>query len=491
MRSQFALKALAVLMLSSVAFTGCKDDDEDKVVAFKEGAATETVLSYEGEVVSIPVVATGSWTASVAEGNEWVGVVTKEGSGDGEIDVVVDPNNDGQTRKAEVVITNGEQTLKYAIEQTSRGGAGDDENDVDMAKFGKTVPLGWGVRVTAKKGSTSFLTSSLFVTNETTWKKYKQFNPKQYFSSEPVPETNIKLSTAAQIDTINKGLKAHLKLTIKYGLFKLGLEGGFGLGSQSTSTQYTYSSAATVPATEHQLDFENLVNDAAFTEIKVSSTADPRKYFMSANFISYRDQLFEAVNNDDAEKTKKILDNINTKFGPVFISKVVEGGDLSLSVNCPTSSSADTMKISGELTASFGALFSIDGSAKADYLSTAKTLTNEALIDMSISGGTSATQAGLLSCVESMLKPGEKPENVTANLAAKMAEWRASIGSAKGTSLVTDYDVEPIWKVFTNPENLDLEEKVQDAIKEYMAKAYDYTGEKCPYTIDVKALAED
>lgn len=153
----FSLYAGVVAIVFAAAFSSCSDETLVGSISLPDGTPSQVTLSCENVLMSVPVEASGDWTAKIVydsssqtkdskESSGWLGLITESGKGNATIDYTVDANNTPDLRNATIVITSGDETIEYKVLQQPVN-YGDDNEDIDMSMFKQQVPLGYGIRM--------------------------------------------------------------------------------------------------------------------------------------------------------------------------------------------------------------------------------------------------------------------------------------------------------------------------------------------------------
>ena len=107
------LSLLVVMLLSAVSFTACVDDNEDVGMPFLELDIEELPLTDEGGVATFTVATNRPWTATLAEGSEWISLSKMQGEGTTEVELSVPATTYGRVGEVQFHLSN-----TYAVYET-------------------------------------------------------------------------------------------------------------------------------------------------------------------------------------------------------------------------------------------------------------------------------------------------------------------------------------------------------------------------------------
>ena len=107
------LSLLVVMLLSAVSFTACVDDNEDVGMPFLELDVEELPLTVEGGGATFTVSTNRPWTATVAEGSEWISISPMQGEGTTEVELSVPATTYGRVGEVQFHLAN-----TYAVYET-------------------------------------------------------------------------------------------------------------------------------------------------------------------------------------------------------------------------------------------------------------------------------------------------------------------------------------------------------------------------------------
>ena len=107
------LSLMLVMLLSAVSFTACVDDNEDVGMPYLTLDVEELPLTNEGGVATFTLSTNRPWTASLAEGSEWISLSKMEGEGTTEVELSVRATTYGRGGEVQFHLSNN-----YAVYET-------------------------------------------------------------------------------------------------------------------------------------------------------------------------------------------------------------------------------------------------------------------------------------------------------------------------------------------------------------------------------------
>lgn len=499
------------------ALSSCSDDVVENVITLPEGIPTEVTLGYNNGIQSIPLQATGDWTAKVEYDGvtdpdlapEWLGLMSETGTGNATLQFVADANNTTTYRSARIILQSGGKTLEYKVGQKPYG-FGEDNANLDMSMFGSRIPLGYGIRMRPASSSDdntmNMLLSQVIVPdgfNDSPSQKALidafDLSPQNYVRTDTTTNVTMDVVDKEACDISSRQIGAELKVTVAYGLFKLNLNGNFRMFGGSTDSTYCYSAMSTPNKGMFTLNESALNYDlASIAECKANTSETPEDsslkgkakkaeaLILSNSFIKLRDAIEKEVANgneyDETGRnmlTKKIR-ALDTQFGPAYIRSASIGASAELTYNFTKQENTDTMKIHGDLTLGLNSLLSLNVSASADYNNYMKSHMQEAAFRYRIKGGSTDAAYSMGSDLARLMNANSQitPETVTQKLNA----WAQTVNTKNATCI--SYYPTPIWTLFSDEAAYQL--------MRYFWDAYPNTADgKCPYTFDVQRQIEN
>ena len=502
-----SLYAGVVAIVFAAAFSSCSDDTLVGSISLPDGTPSQVTLSCENVLMSVPVEASGDWTATVvydgssrAEDPEelsgWLGLITESGNGNATVDYTVDANNTPDLRSATIVITSGDKTIEYKVLQQPVG-YGDDNEDIDMSMFKKQVPLGYGIRmrkVVNSKDVSNILLGHVITVNGLSSKSSKvkalvdkfELSPSEYVSVDSANEVSATLIEKQSLENSSREILANLKVNVAYGLFKLNLNGNFKMFGSSDDQNFNFSVLSAPKKGSFRIDESILNLDLASLEIDDSDDAatakdkkSARKLIFSNKFIELHDSIEKYVAKGKTYQDTTLNKHIRTldnTFGPAYIIGADMGGSAELNYLFAMKEGIDTLSIKGDLTIGLNSLLKLDVSASAAYNNYMKSHLKECSFNYSIKGGDGAKQHAFESNLVKLMKVTEEIDASVVQNA--ISDWAHSLKFANSTCLA--YTPEPIWTLFSD--------EAAEQLMHYFWDSYPNNGKSCPYTFDVRHI---
>lgn len=500
---------VAVLVFAAT-FTSCSSDEVlSNSISLPDGTPAQVTLDCENGLMSLPVEASGDWTAKVVyDGGsraddsgqiDWLGLVTESGNGNATIDYVVDSNNSSDVRSATIVLTSGDKTVEYKVMQQPVG-YGEDNDEIDMSMFGKQIPLGYGIRMQKPDGGdkpNNILLNQVVTLNRLSGKSKRiqdliekfGLSPSDYYSVDSTAEESSTLVSKASVEASMREILANLKVTVAYGMFKLNLNGNFRMFGSSDDQNYNFSAMAAPKKGEVQIEqgalnfdlasLEDMDGDDAKT---TNDKAFARMLILSNNFLKLRDsieyyvakgQIYKKGETNDLYNQIRRLDNA---FGPAYITRAEMGGTAELNYLVSKREGADTLKIHGDLTFGLNALLKLDVSASADYENAMKSYLKECSFNYRIKGGSTKEIGRFKTNIAKLMK--EDAEIDLATMQETISDWSNSL--TFGNATCVSYGPEPIWNLFSD--------EAAEQLMHYFWDRYPNNGDACPWTYDVRHI---
>lgn len=520
MKKKLSLLAGVSFALCS-ALTSCSDDEVENVITLPEGIPAEVTLGFNNEIQSIPLQATGDWTAKVEYDGvtdpdlapEWLGLMQENGTGNATLQFVADANNTPVYRSARIILQSGANTLEYKVSQQPYG-FGEDNDNLDKSKYGTRIPLGYGIRMrpaSSSDGNTSNMLLSQVILPDGFSKSTMQdkdslikkfdISPNGYVRADTTIDVTMDVAYKEACDSASRLIGADLKVTVAYGLFKLNLNGSFRMFGGSTDSTYCFSALSTPNKGMYTLD-ESLLNynlstladhkadyaanDTEKGKAEIQDVKNAENQILSNSFIKIRDAIEEEVaqkkKNDkyDITKLNRKLRALDNQFGPAYIRSAAIGASAELTYNFTLQENTDTMKIHGDLTFGLNSLLSLDVSASADYNNYMKSHMQESAFRYRIKGGSAEKAYDMGTDLARLMNSDTKitAETVTQKLLA----WSKTVNTNNATCIA--YYPTPIWTLFSDDAAL--------VIMRYFWDAYPNRADgSCPYSFDVRRQIEN
>ena len=493
---------VALAMTVVALAPSCSSDDElaGSVEFVDCGSDAAISTSMEGGVFTLPVKATGKWSATVVMGSEedkWLSLLNGSGEGDGTVELLMEPNCTDAVRTCTVVITCGDSRITCSVRQGNEVALEytEDNGEVDYSVFEGTAPVGFGMQITNLNGKTKFYAGQIFMANKYGADKFKAkdytdnyISPADYIHTSDVPRNKIKLSTARDFQNHEDSIGAYLSVSVGYGMFKMGLEGSFQMQGNSSDTIVRYTAISEQPVATVGISYADLLS--LYDELAEANAVE-RKLVITPSFADLRTKIEESVaNGADADDPElgKLLAKLDKNYGPVFCTDATLGGSCNLAVELSKGYSETAMNITGQLTASFSSLFSLDASASANYFNSSKSFLESSTITIDVTGGTKAARSALVTSLGQLnilSDPSIGTPVPYGDLTTNINKWADSIDpAAGGTFTCTGYSMEGIWKLFGD--------EAQEVIKSYLLSKYKNGSDgKCPYLVNIKQMIDE
>ncbi len=453
-----------------------------------EGGVNNVTLNREDGDFTLGVAANGSWTAEVVgEDADWLSLITSEGNGAGSVRYIVEPNTTDLDREARIDIKCGDKTVSYTVRQTTVSEVddvlGENAGETDYSLFGATVPIGYGMHIKGTSSMTRFNAGQIFNVKNLDKEEVQEYMDGEYVTMYEEPTTKVNLISGKEFRDKSQHIGAKLSVNIQFGLFKLGLKGAFNMFEGTVDTTYNYSASASVPLQTATLEYSSILDDYE------NLPENLQKLVLTNSFTKLRDQIQELVASGadtTSQELNKALKSLDSKFGPVFCSEAQLGGTTNVSLALSSSEAKDTLAISGELSAGFTSLFSLDVTASADFLSTSRASLENSELNVSVTGGSKTARTDLVKAMRVITDPNTSAATVNETLIDAIGKWSETIDvNTPGNFTCTDYSLIGIWELFTD-------EEAREVVKEYMRKQYPNNADgTSPYLVDIQRSAEE
>lgn len=504
-------KFIAVVACSIGALlTGCSEDVIDNAISLPDGTPSALTLNCSNAVQTVPVQASGEWTATVVyddssiseDDGQWIGLLNHSGQGNGSLDFVVDANNSNVFRSAKIVLASGDKSLEYKVGQQPAD-YGEDNEDIDMSMFGGQVPLGFGIRM-RKPGVNEDVSNILLnqvmtidgISSESSnvkeLVKRFQLEPSRYVSVDTTINVNSTLISKESVEASSRDILANLKVNVAYGMFKLNLNGNFRMFGMSSDSVFNFS-AMTAPVKGRfriqqgiiNTDLRALADKSGDDKDTKEAKQSARQLIFSNQFLRLRDAIekcvaanetYNAGTDNNLYKKMKALDN---SFGPAYISSAEVGGSAELNYLFSINKAADTLNIHGDLTIGLNSLLSLDVKASADYKNHIKSHLKECTFQYRIKGGSAASALSFGENLANLMKKDSVIDVPTVQ--NRLSQWSQTLKLANSTCV--SYVPVPIWDLFSD--------EAAEELMHFFWDRYPNNGDACPYTFDVRKIIED
>lgn len=499
-RENFRLKGkkffyLMAMAITAVGFTACADDKTQEVsLIVGEDNAKEVTINRLGGVIEVPIVTNTSWTASVPEDCDWVRVITTEAEGSGKLIVSTDyysPDNT-EDRRTTLTIVAGNKTQTIRIRQYL--GLKDGENDnatVLTDAWGETA-LGMGANIFVREGASEnalFKGNAVLSPNNAKYIAAQSMMYNRLFVSstdaEDIGEEGVNKERNSKTDTL--GIRASVNVT--YGLFKLKIAGHYKSNEREVNNKLSYEVDYQAPRSAAWVGAEDLValattpsNDLGQEMKNLQMLAiTPGFDKLRKKIIKEFDNTYKNTELPNADSTWVIpkgiqnkLEELDTKYGPVYISKVIMGGSTFLSIEYDSVFVADTLHIDGSIDVDISSgLLNVKAGVTAGYDKRAESIMENSKSTFTIRGGDDVKRSNLWNALT--LKETKINQEVTKDINidsvhTALKEWSASIPNGEPTLenkklyVPLKYGYSPIWDF--------LGDDYSALVKEYFIRKY-------------------
>ena len=493
---------VALAAAIAVVAPSCSSDDEltGNVEFVDLGSEAAINTSMEGGVFTLPVKATGKWSTTVlmnGEEDQWLTLLNGSGEGDGDLELLMEPNCTEAGRTCTVVITCGDSRISCSVRQSSEVAPEytEDNGEVDYSIFNGTAPIGFGMQISNLKGKSKLYAGQIFSANNYgdesfSNKKYtdKYLSPAKCVTTETLSESDIEFLTTEDFQNHEDSIGAYLSVSVGYGMFKMGLKGSFQMEGNSSDTIVRYTAISAQPVAKVKLNYAELL---ALNDTLAAAGAKERDLVITSTFAKLRASIEKAVADNataDDPELSKLLAKLDKTYGPVFCTDATLGGSCNIAVELSKGYSEAAMNITGQLTASFTSLFSLDASAAANYFNKSESFLKSSKIKIEVKGGSKTGRNNLviaLGQLEALCEPGTTKKVTYEDLTKEIGKWSDTIDPAvPGTFTSTEYSMAGIWELFS--------EKAQTVIKSYLANKYKNGADgKCPYLVDIQQMIDE
>lgn len=474
------LGKFCAILVGMIALTGCSSSDDVASISAPSGVATTQTIDVLNAFYRLPIQSQGKWTASVlGDDSDWIYLVQKEGTGNGEVLLSVDCNFSDAQRSAVVRITDETGYVDYTIAQPNAETNGDTNGEADVQY--SNSGLGMGLYIDSQGGEStvySMMSQQIFNFQEMGDSLVSKLG--NFVTSRDMSRENVTTKDFTQGESSGTDITADLSVNIKYGLFNLDLTGNFHMYGSSKDSTSTWAASVSRPMTYNQLGYSQISGKYPWKKEMDEEYKTIRACLFSAEFLNLQDQIEELIiegKTTDDEELKGLLDELNDEFGPAFINSVTLGGVVDIDFQRSESQSSDSLDISGTLGVGFNSLFSINVQASAEYLRQAKSLTTGGTLNINISGGSIQAQNKLIGEIGKICSDGY---DVTKIINA-ITDWNSTITVAN--SEISDVTVNGIWNLFSS--------SAKSKVKAYIKSKYptkDADGKEIQYMYNIQKM---
>lgn len=475
MRKYFYLMAMAIVVAT---FTACSDDESSSSNFVINNGDTEVTINRLGGSVEIPITANGEWTATIS-GNEmdelpWSDVSQEKGNGNGVLTVNVDYFNPAlqmHERKAQITVKNGDKTQTVTLRQyigINDGETADNDSTTYYPDLWHGKGVGKGLNPLTGNMSNNYVLNIKNVIDLAKTTEYATL-----FSQTPLPHSENDVVLQDTLTDNLDSLGVHCSISVKFAKFKLGLDVDYKNGGKQVEHQAVYTGSQDVNylyASTSSADIATYLEqdwDAA-NKNWVSNPGISQK-LVSPGFRSAWAHVMR--NTDNADEFKKAVNNMISKFGPVFVDGATLGGSIFTAIEYDSLMVRDSLGVYGKLTADVTlAAIQITGKVSAGYGKIGTDIWQNSHFSCSISGGDQKTYDRMMDQMNS-----NTPDRTALRDAAKA--WMKSIRSSNDkndNTAVISVEYTGIWNLFP----WDVADEVKAIVEEY------YKGKKTCISID-------
>ena len=395
------------------AIVACKDDASDITFRIGEDGVSEVSINRLGGCISVPVQANGKWTASLPEDCDWAGLGTNGGNSSGNIEIYVDyanPTYVKSDRSTQLTVTSGGDSRILRLRQYV--GLSDGENAAynDSTGFSDlymTRGLGQGVEIAPTSGS-NLVKSSIFTKQSLDALARKNPSYRNIITEETRPEIIGSAGPVEKYEDVVSSLDVKVTIDVSYKLFTLNVFGEYKMGNWNNTQNYAFDAGYQVPrvqATAQTPDLEVLMDDdelasVAFTPGFLKSRQGVIDAFDKANLD---DATLDLMADGDSAAwagaprgVKSALSKLNSSYGPLYVAQATIGGDLTIHIECDTTSVMDTIIVSGKVATGIkNALLKLKVNVDVDYKNIANNVLKSGVYAFMVRGGSNSTQMAI------------------------------------------------------------------------------------------------
>lgn len=406
-------KLVAMAFIASIATMACTDEISKLSFSVGEDGVSEVSINRLGGCISVPVQANGKWTASIPEDCEWVGLGTKSGENSGKLDLYVDyanPTYIKADRTTQLTVTMGDESKVLNVRQYM--GIVDGQNIAynDSTGFNDlymTRGLGQGAEI-APTSAAELVKYSIFT--KQSLDNLVQKNPaySNIVTEETRPEIIGTAGPVEKYEDTYSSLDVYISIDVTYKLFTLKVEGDYKMGNWSDIQNYAFDAGYQIPrvqATVQTPDLEAIIDNdelaaVAFTPGFLKVRQDVIDALDKANLDDNTlDRMADADSLAWANAPRSVrnaFSKLNTSYGPLYVAQATIGGDLTIHIQCDTTSVMDTTIVSGSIaTAIENALLKVDVEAEVTYKDIAANTLKSGAYTFMVRGGSNSTQMAI------------------------------------------------------------------------------------------------
>lgn len=442
MKKFFSLMAIAI---ASLSFVSCSDKDGEAILTVDPSFSNGLVVARTGGFYKIPITADQAWTARLGDGCNWAKLLDTNGMGSDTITICIDANYHETGRKSNVLITSGDKVIAVPISQrTPDENAGSDYYDLCTNKG-----LGFGFDISKSKFrnkavSVFNLEAINLLINESTINKLRFRN---MFVTDEINDFDAKDIHVDSIEKKKDSLHVALSFNINYGLFHLGVSGGYNGGEDRRTDSKRYKVNQTLPKLIATVNYKMILNEyrnwirdgRKFTKTEGGEDYDYRAFLLSSTVTRQLDSLETSI---DSTHIRHAAEGLYNDLGPALIVGSTLGGSLALDLYVDTVYFKEYMHLdSAKVTAAFkSGLFSFDAKVNVSYVKDAVEMLKHSNCTADIKGGDGAVSSKIFYAFR---------DSSYTQLDSLFQKWANSVvlskESNKNTASLIDVDLVPIW----------------------------------------------
>lgn len=447
-----------------LSVTSCDDSDDMSLEVGKTELEKGISTDLDGGYYKISVKAKGDWKASLPESCDWAVVMNENGTDNGEVEVYIESNYTGDNRNTQLTVSNGEQEYKVNLKQDNTLGGmpvNNDETDCYFINVASSKGLGMGYDLDKFKAKSA-------VVNLKAIQKLMEEDDVTYYGmyvSNPRSELVAKDVNIDSIETKKDSLGVRLSLTVAYGTFKLGIEGGYHGTEDRITNAKRFRTAANYPTLETMIDYSSVV--ANYYDAIAKEATDYRKSLLTPGFVRKSKAITDALgsstvaNYNENSKLVAAVKNLIDTYGPAVTVGSEMGGMFALEFEYDSIYTKEEMGLdSAKLKLAVGVgLFSLDADVAASYIKTASDVLQKSVCSCLIKGGAQEGQSAIYKTFK---------DQAYTSLNDAVAGWVKGLTTNDNKSTnnaeVIEVQYEPIWTF--------LEGEVADIVRDYVTKRY-------------------
>lgn len=410
--------AAATFAASMLVIPSCKDDDDKSsnelpsisavALGDNELLSKGVTVGMEGQMLPLDIKSSGSWSAAIDPSCDWCDIddVKTYYTGDQQITLSFEDNLTGADRSTTLYIS-GDNDLEIKITQGASDSNGDGYKFASMG-VGSGVDYDYAFNVKTKGESSEDFKPTLIRKNNCIFNLSKI---EQLIKANKIDETafvaaNLEFTDLKSLmfdSTLSqkKDIALTLDLSVSFGVIELtaGLEYSAHKKEERTYVDYVITREApmyNVVVSEADIaafaEDAMLEHNAEMAEIKEEIENRKQQYYLkngkeeltkaqqkiidklytklersdfggvfNTSFVQLYWKLFDAVNNENFDEADNILNSIDNRWGPFYISGGDFGGSITIHCKVKNMEQVGTAEAAAKLEAAVGGMFNIKG----------------------------------------------------------------------------------------------------------------------------------